>query len=232
MSEKFEQFEKFIAAFKKAHPDLGKQEAHKEAIKQWKMVKKLDDPAVINNKMQDFRLKESQRNTKALQMWSKFRKSDTAEVPPKVEIPKKNESIPQNIEKPTESVPKIETVTQSRPAPIREKLSDEISVLKGQLFNMQSLENSGLSLVSHKEMSELKKKIVLKQKKETKLLNQAKTQKKYRDKKKDVIRKLRLVQWIQQRSTEQIAYGVRSRSTKIIRNQFGGLSGIIPGTFY
>ena len=32
--------------------------------------------------------------------------------------------------------------------------------MKGQLYNMQSLQNSGLSVVSHKEMVELKKKIV------------------------------------------------------------------------
>ena len=125
-------------------------------------------------------------------------------------------------------------MTQSRPAPIREKLSDEISVLKGQLFNMQSLENSGLSLVSHKEMSELKKKIVLKQKKETKLLNQAKTQKKYRDKKKDVIRKLRLVQWIQQKTYPRFNFSFlsfirRSKIAKKVVKKIRQICRVIPG---
>ena len=50
-------------------------------------------------------------------------------------------------------------VPEGRCAPAQEKVSEEIKVLKSQFFNMQSLENSGLSLVSSKDMTALKKNI-------------------------------------------------------------------------
>lgn len=77
-----------------------------------------------------------------------------------------------------------------RSAPAQEKLSEEIKVLKSQFFNMQSLANSGLSLVSSKEMNLLKNKIVEKEKAEKKLIKQAGWQKDHRRRMKETITKL------------------------------------------
>ena len=84
------QFEKFCVAFKKAHPDIQKKGGQKLAIKEWNRLKAslVENPAAISDKMQEFRLKESQVNTKKLQFWNKFQKS----VPtPKAEEPQKSE---------------------------------------------------------------------------------------------------------------------------------------------
>ena len=77
MSEK-NQFEKFIEAFKKAHPDDSKLRNQKLAIKQWNMIKQdfSTDSVLfqkeVGNKMQEFRNKEAQINAKKSQMWEKF----------------------------------------------------------------------------------------------------------------------------------------------------------------
>ena len=81
MSEK-NQFEKFIEAFKKAHPDDSKLRNQKLAIKQWNMIKQdfSTDSVLfqkeVGNKMQEFRNKEAQINAKKSQMWEKFRKAE------------------------------------------------------------------------------------------------------------------------------------------------------------
>ena len=63
--DKNKQFEKFCEAFKKAHPSLVKNPAHKEAMKQWNDLKKLKNPeTAISEKMQEYRLKEARLKTK------------------------------------------------------------------------------------------------------------------------------------------------------------------------
>ena len=80
MSEK-NQFEKFIEAFKRAHPDDSKSNNQKLAIKQWNKIKKdfSADPLLfqneVGNQMQEFKNKEAQINAKKSQMWEKFRKA-------------------------------------------------------------------------------------------------------------------------------------------------------------
>ena len=62
--DKNKQFEKFCEAFKKAHPLIVKNVAHKEAMKQWNDLKKLKNPeTAISEKMQEFRLKEARLKT-------------------------------------------------------------------------------------------------------------------------------------------------------------------------
>ena len=61
--DKNKQFEKFCEAFKKAHPSLVKNLAHKEAMKQWNDLKKLKNPeTAISEKMQEYRLKEARQD--------------------------------------------------------------------------------------------------------------------------------------------------------------------------
>ena len=61
--DKNKQFEKFCEAFKKAHPSLVKNLAHKEAMKQWNELKKLKNPeTAISAKIQEYRLKEARLN--------------------------------------------------------------------------------------------------------------------------------------------------------------------------
>mgnify|MGYP001381058864 FL=1 len=63
--DKNKQFEKFCEAFKKAHPSLVKNIAHKEALKQWNDLKKLKNPeTAISEKMQEYRLKEARLKPK------------------------------------------------------------------------------------------------------------------------------------------------------------------------
>ena len=63
--DKNKQFEKFCEAFKKAHPSLVKNLAHKEAMKQWNDLKKLKNPeTAISEKMQEYRLKEARLKPK------------------------------------------------------------------------------------------------------------------------------------------------------------------------
>ena len=63
--DKNKQFEKFCEAFKKAHPSLVKNLAHKEAMKQWNDFKKLKNPeTAISEKMQEYRLKEARLKPK------------------------------------------------------------------------------------------------------------------------------------------------------------------------
>ena len=86
MSEK-NQFEKFIEAFKRAHPDDSKSNNQKLAIKQWNQIKKdfSADPLLfqneVGNKMQEFKNKEVQINAKKSQMWEKFRKAEPKALP-------------------------------------------------------------------------------------------------------------------------------------------------------
>ena len=63
--DKKKQSEKFCEAFKKAHPLIVKNVAHKEAMKQWNDLKKLKNPeTAISEKMQEFRLKEARLKPK------------------------------------------------------------------------------------------------------------------------------------------------------------------------
>ena len=72
------QFEKFCEAFKRANPSDQKKGVQKLAIKEWNQLKAslVENPNAIIDKMQEFRLKESQEKTKKLQFWDKFKKSD------------------------------------------------------------------------------------------------------------------------------------------------------------
>ena len=100
MSEK-NQFEKFIEAFKKAHPDDSKLRNQKLAIKQWNKIKQdfstdlLLFQKEVGNKMQEFRNKEAQINAKKSQMWEKFRKAEPKALPQEEKKPQSapNEQI-------------------------------------------------------------------------------------------------------------------------------------------
>ena len=87
---------------------------------------------------------------------------------------------------PAAKIPKV----QPKNAPAQEKLTEELKVLKSQFFNMQSLENSGLSLVSSKDMTGLKRKILEKEKAVKRLASKAKCEGKRRQKLKETITKL------------------------------------------
>ena len=97
MSEK-NQFEKFIEAFKRAHPDDSKCNNQKLAIKQWNQIKKdfSADPSLfqneVGNKMQEFKNKEAQINAKKSQMWEKFRKT-VPKAPAQEEKPQPAQSV-------------------------------------------------------------------------------------------------------------------------------------------
>ena len=100
MSEK-NQFEKFIEAFKRAHPDDSKSNNQKLAIKQWNKIKKdfSADPLLfqneVGNQMQEFKNKEAQINAKKSQMWEKFRKAEPKALPQEEKKPQSapNEQI-------------------------------------------------------------------------------------------------------------------------------------------
>lgn len=85
------------------------------------------------------------------------------------------------------------TEASSRPAPRQEELSKELATMKSQFYNLQSLENTGLSLVSHQEVNSLKRKIIETEKAQKRLKSKATYQKGYRDRKNEDIKKLRLV---------------------------------------
>ena len=93
------QFESFIEAFKKAHPSLEKKDAQKKAIKQWNEVKNVlkENPNsnVISDKMQEFKLKQSQQNSQKLLFWQNFRKSGASSTKAEEEI--SQQSIPKVI---------------------------------------------------------------------------------------------------------------------------------------
>ena len=81
----------------------------------------------------------------------------------------------------------------SRPAPAQEKLSEQLANMKTQFFALQSLENTGTSLVNSTQVSLLKRKIIQAEKDQKRLEGKAKSSKVYRDRKKEEILKLRLV---------------------------------------
>ena len=186
----------------KAHPLFEKKDAQKEAIKQWKSVKKIlkDNPNsnIISEKMQEFKLKQSQQKSQSLLFWQKFRKSSAASTSlPKTDeksepSPPEGKTIPDtNNEDSTEpTAAKRAKTVQPKNAPAQEKVSEEIKVLKSQFFSMQSLENSGLPLVFSKDMSSLKRKIIEKEKVEKRLISKAQCEKERRRKLKETISKL------------------------------------------
>ena len=98
------QFETFSECFKKAHPSLQKNTAQKEAIKQWneakKVLEKFPNSNIISEKMQEFKLKESQLTSKRLSFWQNFRKSGaTSKTTTKAEE-QISEQIPTNVAEP------------------------------------------------------------------------------------------------------------------------------------
>lgn len=87
----------------------------------------------------------------------------------------------------------IDSKVTSRPAPAQEKLSEQLANMKTQFFALQSLENTGTSLVNSTQVSLLKRKIIQAEKDQKRLEGKAKSSKVYRDRKKEEILKLRLV---------------------------------------
>ena len=187
-------YKKFIDAFIIAHPLLKKQEAFNEGQKQWKELKLQleENPAAIIEKIQEYKLKEAQFNSKKLEVWSNFRKpvEKKSPVKPKEAQPTPAQDLPIIVEENDQKSPKKARL-ESHPAPMQEKVAGELKVMKAQYFNLQGLENSGFKTAENqKQLNTLRQKIVEKEKYEKKLVSKAKWQKENRGKKNEIIAKL------------------------------------------
>ena len=153
---------------------------------------------IISERLQQFRLKESQLTAKKLSYWQGFHLSATTssasstssqQSAPTVASPKAV-TTESSTEAPSATVAKALLEPKPTNAPAQEKLSEELKTLKSQFYSMQSLENSGLSLVSSKDMTALKRKILEKEKAEKRLISKAKCEKERRLKLKETMTKL------------------------------------------
>ena len=102
-------------------------------------------------------------------------------------------SLATSTEQSNEKSDTVKSNVTSRPAPAQEKLSEQLANMKTRFFALQSLENTGTSLVTNTQTSLLKRKIIEAEDQKKHLVGKAKWSKGYRDRKKEEILKLRLV---------------------------------------
>jgi len=192
-------YDQFMEAFLAAHPTLKKQAQFKEGQEAWKKVKEdlKEDPQALKKKLGELKVKAVKFKSQSMLAWAKY---ENVPPPKRTKEPegsttsdgdvvlvenKSNDKQPPSTGEP--STLTVEEHKEKRETPAQDKIRAEISNIEAQLTVYKKVENSGLSTSNHKDISQLRNGLKEKKKKLKRLANDAKLQKKRRDKLRDTI---------------------------------------------